>query len=70
MARWATPEKYSTNFEPMSQWELILGYEQMVGNAWSLGARFVARQFNQVIDDYAIDQALWEVYGDRVLQPR
>ena len=56
-------ETISTNFDPMSQWELILGYEQMVGSTWSVGARFVNREFNDAIDDFCIDQPLEEVYG-------
>ncbi len=62
-------EILSDNFDPMSQWELIVGYEQMVGSSWSLGARFVARQFNEIIDDFAIAQALWEVYGHECYSP-
>jgi hypothetical protein len=53
----------SSNFDPMSQWELVLGYERMMGANWSMGARFVAREFNEVIEDYTIDQAIFERYG-------
>jgi outer membrane receptor protein involved in Fe transport len=53
----------ATNLDPMSQNELILGGEQMLGADWSLGARFVWREFNEVIEDMTIDQALVSKYG-------
>ena len=53
----------ATNLNPMSQYEYILGGEQMAGEDWSLGARFVFREFGEVIEDMTIDQALTEVYG-------
>jgi len=56
-------EMISDNFEPMSQDEVIVGYEHAVGKAWTLGVRGVARWFNQVIEDYSIQQALTAVYG-------
>jgi outer membrane receptor protein involved in Fe transport len=56
-------ELISDNFEPMSQDEVIVGYEHTVGAAWSLGVRGVARRFNQVIEDYSIQYALTSVYG-------
>jgi len=37
----------------MAQQEMILGYEQMAGANWSLGARFVAREFADVIETSA-----------------
>jgi hypothetical protein len=58
-----TREYLDSEFEPMSQSELIVGYEQLVGEQWSLGVRGVARQFNEIIEDVSIDEALWEVYG-------
>jgi outer membrane receptor protein involved in Fe transport len=51
------------NIEPMAQWEYIVGYEQMVGDTWSLGARFVHRDFDTVIEDIGADYALYNVYG-------
>jgi outer membrane receptor protein involved in Fe transport len=51
------------NIDPMYQEELILGYERMVSDNWSLGARFVARQFGEVIEDITLDRALYEKYG-------
>ncbi len=51
-------ETLSSNLSPMSQDELILGYEHMVGDNWSWGVRGVAREFNEVIEDYTIDAGL------------
>ncbi len=48
----------SSNIKPMSQNELILGYEHMVGDNWSWGVRGVAREFGEVIEDYTIDAGL------------
>ena len=42
---------------------MILGYEQMVGSDWSVGARFINREFGKVIEDITIDQQLWLNYG-------
>ena len=56
-------EVISDNFEPMSQDEVIVGFEQVVGKSWTLGVRGVARRFNQVIEDYSIQHALESVYG-------
>jgi outer membrane receptor protein involved in Fe transport len=56
-------EVISENFDPMSQDEIILGYEQMLGTNWSAGARFVGREFNEVIEDYTVDEALVSVFG-------
>ena len=56
-------EVISDNFEPMSQDEVIVGYERMLGDAWSVGVRGVARSFNQVIEDYSIQHAIESVYG-------
>jgi len=53
----------ANDIEPMSQDELIVGFERLLGSTWSAGARFVARRFNEVIEDIAIDKALWEKYG-------
>jgi hypothetical protein len=51
----------SENLDPMAQQELIVGYEQMAGDSWSLGARFVAREFQNVIEDIGADWALYSV---------
>jgi hypothetical protein len=59
----------SENFEPISQTEIILGYEQALGSVWSVGARGVARWFNQIIEDYTIDHGLWTAYGVECLNP-
>jgi outer membrane receptor protein involved in Fe transport len=56
-------ETKSNSIDPSSQWELILGYEQMVGSNWSVGARFINREFGKVIEDITIDQQLWAIYG-------
>jgi outer membrane receptor protein involved in Fe transport len=58
-----TREYLDSDFEPMSQAELIIGYERQVGERWALGVRGVARQFNEIIEDVSIDEALWRVYG-------
>jgi len=55
-------ETKSNSIDPSSQWEMILGYEQMVGSNWSVGARFVNREFGKVIEDITIDQQLWLYY--------
>jgi len=62
-------ELIADDFEPMSQDEVILGYERMLGDAWSVGARGIARRFNQVIEDYTIDQGLEAVYGVEPASP-
>jgi len=59
----------SENFDPMSQTEIILGYEQALGSVWSVGVRGVARWFNEIIEDYTIDQGLWNAYGIGCLNP-
>jgi hypothetical protein len=51
------------NIEPMSQWEYLLGFEQMLGNNWSVGIRGVHRDFDQVIEDIGGDYALYNVLG-------
>jgi outer membrane receptor protein involved in Fe transport len=56
-------ELLSDNFKPMSQDEAIIGYERMIGDTWSVGVRGVGRKFDQVIEDYSIQQGLAAVYG-------
>jgi hypothetical protein len=56
-------ETKSNSIDPSSQWEMILGYEQMLGSNWSVGARFIDREFGKVIEDITIDQQLWLYYG-------
>jgi len=58
-----TREALDSDFEPMSQSELILGYERLVSETWSVGVRGVGRRFNEIIEDITIDKALYEVYG-------
>jgi outer membrane receptor protein involved in Fe transport len=53
----------ASSFDPMSQNEIVLGYEHMVGDNWSFGVRGVMRDFNEVIEDFAIDAALYNRYG-------
>jgi outer membrane receptor protein involved in Fe transport len=57
-------ETISSNFDPMSQNELILGYEQMVSDNWSVGIRGVWREFNEIIEDYTIDEGLTNATGN------
>jgi hypothetical protein len=67
-----TPDPRATiaeNFDPMAQNEVILGYERMLGDTWSVGIRGVGRWFDQVIEDYSIDQGLWNAYGVECLNP-
>jgi hypothetical protein len=52
-----------SSLDPMSQQELVVGYERLLGANWSVGVRGVAREFDQVIEDILLDQALYEVYG-------
>jgi hypothetical protein len=58
-----TREILADEFDPMSQSEVIVGYERLIGSSWSIGVRGVARRFNDVIEDVTIDRALWEKYG-------
>ena len=62
-------ENISENFEPMSQDEVILGYEQRIGSNWNVGVRGVARWYNQVIEDYTIYEGMWNTYGVECLNP-
>ena len=62
-------EAVDSSFEPMSQSELVLGYEQRLGDAWTFGVRGMGRRFNQVIEDVLIDKGMWEVYARPVLRP-
>jgi hypothetical protein len=48
----------SEKVDPMYQDEYVLGYEQMVGDNWSLGIRGVFREFGEVIEDLTIDAAM------------
>jgi hypothetical protein len=57
------------DFDPISQDEAILGYERLVGDNWSLGARAITRRFNEVIEDFSLSEALWESYGTPCLDP-
>jgi outer membrane receptor protein involved in Fe transport len=62
-------ENISENFEPMAQNELIVGYEHQLGRVWTIGARAVARWYEQVIEDYTIYEGLWNTYGVECLNP-
>ncbi len=52
-------EVTAEDLNPMAQQEIIVGYEQMAGANWSLGARFVAREFTNVIEDIGGDWAMY-----------
>ncbi len=41
----------------------------MVGTNWSVGARFINREFGKVIEDITIDQQLWLNYGVECYNP-
>jgi len=56
-------EVLSFNFNPMSQDEYILGYEKTVGDNWSIGVRGLWREFNDVLETFAIDQAISNRFG-------
>ena len=55
-------ETTDSSFKPMSQSELILGYDRRLSDNWSIGVRGVGRRFNEVIEDILIDKGMWEVY--------
>lgn len=48
----------SDKVDPMYLDEYAVGYERMVGNDWSLGARVVSREMSTVIEDITIDAAM------------
>jgi len=56
-------EVTAEDLNPMAQQEIIVGYEQMAGSDWSLGARFVAREFTNVIEDIGGDWAMYYLEG-------
>ncbi len=56
-------ETLSFNFDPMSQDEYIIGWEQMYGDNWSLGVRGVWREFNEVLEDFTLDDAISAEFG-------
>jgi outer membrane receptor protein involved in Fe transport len=62
-------ETVSANIDPMSQNELIVGYERQLGADWSVGVRGVARWYHQVIEDFTILEGLWNTYGVGCLNP-
>ncbi len=53
----------ASHIDPMSQDEFIIGWEESVGDNWSLGVRGVWREFNRIIEDFSLDQALITRYG-------
>ena len=57
------------NFDPMSQDEVIVGYQRMLGDRWTVGVRGVARWYGEVIEDFTLDQGLWNVYRVACLDP-
>jgi outer membrane receptor protein involved in Fe transport len=48
---------------PMSQQEIIIGYEQMLGDDWSLGARGIMKNYASVIEDIGGDWAMYDILG-------
>jgi len=48
----------SSNLDPMYQDEASVGFEQMVGDNWSVGVRGAYRSFGEIIEDITIDAAL------------
>lgn len=64
------PRVYAdSRIDPMSQDEVIVGFERAIGKSWSVGARYLQRWFNEVIEDIDISRALWEVYGYEPCSP-
>jgi len=59
----------ANTIDPMSQYELIIGFEQSLGDDWMVGIRGTGRKFNKVIEDITLDKALWEVYGVECFAP-
>jgi outer membrane receptor for ferrienterochelin and colicin len=59
----------ANTIDPMSQYELILGFEQSLGDNWMVGIRGTGRKFNKVIEDITLDRALFEVYGVECFAP-
>ena len=57
----------ASSFDPMSQMEYIIGYEQMVGQDWSFGIRGVHRNFVEVIEDFTIEASVLKVVGSETL---
>ncbi|MBW2525802.1 MAG: hypothetical protein JRI23_16580, partial [Deltaproteobacteria bacterium] len=62
-------ELAANSLEPASQRELILGFEQLLGDHWRVGVRGVAREHEAVIEYLSLGQALWETYGVPCLSP-
>jgi hypothetical protein len=56
-------ETTSNTLDPISQSEVVVGYEQTMGGPWRLGIRGTARRIHDMIEDVSLDRALWEVYG-------
>ncbi len=55
------------NIEPMYQDEFILGYEQSLGEDWSVSARLIHRDLKKTIEDVAIDAAVLSWAADNGL---
>ena len=56
-------ENLSSNLNPMSQDEYILGWESLLGGSWSIGVRGIWRELNDIIEDFSLDQAISERFG-------
>jgi hypothetical protein len=55
MARWATcAAKVDKDMDPVYQDEIILGFQTMINEQWSWGARGTYRELTNAIDDMAI----------------
>ncbi|MEM9556208.1 MAG: TonB-dependent receptor [Acidobacteriota bacterium] len=51
-------ETRSEEIDPFYQDELVFGYERLVGDNWSLGARGVYRTVGEIIEDITINQTV------------
>jgi len=53
----------ASNLESISQNEIILGFERMVGDGWSFGVQGLWRELEQAVEDFTIDAGLFDRYG-------
>jgi hypothetical protein len=63
-------EVVANHMAPASQRELIVGYRRILGGHWSFGLRGVARQLDEAIEDFTINEGVERVYGQRIPDPQ
>ncbi|MFN4292015.1 MAG: TonB-dependent receptor domain-containing protein [Permianibacter sp.] len=54
----------ATNLDPMHQDELILGYQQLLSENWTVGVRYINREVKDGMDDYCSHQAFVDWAAD------